>query len=48
MTVAIPKHRFRKPEIPPSGVSIDEDENYFYLIIQEEGAVEKVLNLHRV
>jgi len=48
MTVAIPKHRLGKPEIPQSGVSFDEDENYFYLTIQEAGAVEKAFNFHRM
>ncbi|NWG75361.1 MAG: hypothetical protein HXY24_12250 [Rubrivivax sp.] len=47
VTVAIPKHRFSKPESPPSGVSFDEDENYLYFTVQEEGAVEKVFNFRR-
>ena len=48
MTIAVPKHGLSKPEIPPSGVSFEEDENYFYLTIQEAGVVEKAFNFHRM
>jgi hypothetical protein len=48
ITVAIPKHGLGKPEIPSLGVSFDEDEDYFYFTIQEEGAVEKVFNFRRM
>jgi hypothetical protein len=48
MTVAIPKHGWSKPDRSESGISFDEDENYFYLTIQEAGAVEKAFHFHRM
>jgi hypothetical protein len=48
VTVALPKHQFSQPEMPQSGVSFDEDENYFYLTIQEAGTVEKAFNFRRM
>ncbi len=48
VTVAIPKGRFDKPGSSPPGTSFDEDENYFYVTIQEEGLVEKVFHLPRL
>jgi hypothetical protein len=44
VTVAIPKGRFGKPEGPPQGTSFEEDENYVYVTIQEDGALEKDLH----
>lgn len=48
ITLAVPKHQFGKPAIDLRGGSFEEDENYFYLTIREEGLFEKVLYFHRM
>lgn len=48
ITLAVPKHQFGKPAMDLRGASFEEDENYFYLTIREEGLFEKVLYFHRM